>query len=390
MARAAVVPLFTNATQAFSVDTRTFSASSGTESLLTVLGYSALQNGGRFARPEQTNTTDEAVSAVGSRKGYGWAVVAYSTEAYTLLSGGTFGMTVSYSRASTILHADRTGDLTMMVYRISSTNVLLAELGRTTTSITCTTSAQTVVMNVTLAADVAFSVGDRIYVEFHFNNTGSAVSACNLQLRTIGSASTRWTSLPGYTIQYSRALSDSAPASDALARAFAGSRPLADSLSAVGDSLTRQYTGSRALADTLPSVGDSLARRFTGARALADTAPIADTIARTFSGSRALADNAPVIDSLGRAITFRRTLTDSSPASDSLARLQIANRALADSAPVSSEVLTRVASVNRPLADSAPVVDSLARRMTYARQILDSLSEGGGTTIRRVVLFPGD
>ena len=73
---------------------------------------------------------------------------------------------------------------------------------------------------------------------------------------------------PGIRTRYASTLSDSAPATDALARALVASRAVPDS-AAVGDALARLYTGSRAVADTAPAT-DSVTRQLIYSRAVLD------------------------------------------------------------------------------------------------------------------------
>jgi hypothetical protein len=171
---------------------------------------------------------------------------------------------------------------------------------------------------------------------------------------------------------FTRTLTDSAPASDAMARTLVQPRTLTDSAPA-SDSISRTLALPRAFTDGAPAA-DSITRgaqSFT--RTLTDSAPASDTMARTLVLPRTLTDSAPASDSVTRgAQSFTRTLTDSAPASDIMARTQVRVRTLADSAPAADSI-TRTLVLPRTLSDSAPATDSIARgAQSFTRTLTDS------------------
>lgn len=188
-----------------------------------------------------------------------------------------------------------------------------------------------------------------------------------------------------------RDVSDSAPATDATARALVTSRSLSDSAPAT-DSLAREQAAqSRTLNDSAPAT-DSTARgvgKFTTAtdsapatdttagdvvrqRLLSDAAGGTDALARDLTQTRTDSDDGGGTDALGRAGAYTRVPSDSAPATDTLGHGGVGQgRFASDSAPA-TDALTRDLTQARSLSDAAPAPDTLARSLTQARALTDA------------------
>lgn len=328
MPRAFPVPLYTIAAAQgapYSATQRALSTTSpgATDSTATVM-TGGITNDGGYLTPEGSATKGTAtVGAVGAVPvTAGWAVAINTTFAPTgdsvVLQSGTYTLPIRYSRPGGFLTGDMTGTITAVLMRVNSTlNTRLAEIGRGATTVTFTTTATNGSISITTAADTVLLAGEYLMLVLHLGYTG-ALTGDTMRLHTNSTAGVRISAGPTYTTQFARSVSDSAPSTDAI---------------------TRAYTGNRALSDATP-VTDALTRTATFPRTLADSTPIADAVTRLFTANRSLSDSATVADSLARRYTGFRALAD---------------------APV--------------------VTDLLTRRVIYARRIDDALSAGGGTTI---------
>lgn len=412
MARNFPVPLYTTATQfGASANQRLLSKTDpAAESTLTsmaagLVGASATAP----LNPEQETNTgggngDRDVPVAGKLRGQGWAFDVLTglqpvTADSVTVAAGTWTFPLHFSRPGGLLTGNVTVNfVTIVLHRINFVpnpnrtiqEDSLQEIGRATSgSFVVTTTEQSISLSVTGGAAI-FSPGQYLWIEVYVNRS-NPVANDSVHFHTQSASALRISAAPVFTVQYSRAMGDSAPAGDGLARHVTNARLLADTAAAVSDGLIRKATFPRGLADTAPAVGDGLGRLVAFNRALADSAPVSDSLSRQISTFRHLAESIPMSDGLRRVITANRALADSAPVvSDGLIRQYIANRVLADSGSV-NDAISRLAQYNRALQDAETVSDALARQVTYRRYMTEELSEGGGSVnYLRPFVLPSD
>lgn len=197
-------------------------------------------------------------------------------------------------------------------------------------------------------------------------------------------------------------LSDSAPATDSVARAVADARAPSDTGSGT-DAAARASVYARTPSDTgsgtdgtgggmvegrpISDTGggtDSLARATSpSARDLSDSAPATDTTEGHYVQPRDLSDSAPATDAVDRLLVLARALSDAGAGTDTIARALILDRSLSDAAPATDAAVRQASFTRAPGTDTAPATDTTVGETGPVRESTET--GGGSDTLTRAL-----
>lgn len=201
-----------------------------------------------------------------------------------------------------------------------------------------------------------------------------AVARSSAYARTAGDTAAATDSTTASVSRF-RAVSDAAPATDATARALTLPRPVSDT-GAGSDTAARGLVLARTPSDSAPATDGTAGSTGGGlGRSVSDAAPATDATSRALTLARARSDAAPATDGTARAVTLPRSLSDTAAATDATAAKTVTARAVPDSAPATDVTVGNVGR-SRAVADSAPATDGTTRARMLPRALADT---GAGT-----------
>jgi len=330
--------------------------------------------------------------------GVGWRDLTAESVEPISYAAGTWTLQFRVSKSGQTLPTDLDVRVIAIVYEVTSAGAWVKEIGRALTNPAGTvlsTAVLSMSASFTTASPTQIGAGSKLQVEIVLETVAAGsvltppAAGVDIALRCDGpvAESTSFTAVPTFTIRYARAPQDAAPASDALARKFTGTRSTVDTAPAV-DVLTRKATFPRATTDSAPA-SDVLTKVSLRSRATADTAPAADAVTRRTTQARSTTDTATAADALTRILVQVRATADSAPAADALTRLVTFRRATADTAPA-TDAVTRTAFRFRSTADSAPAADSLTRILIQVRNLTDNIGPSGAGGGGEAPVTPAD
>jgi hypothetical protein len=287
------------------------------------------------------------------------------------------------------LAADITVRVTVIVYRVTSAGVHVAEIGRATAPDTVlSTATLTLSPSFTTASPVTFNAGDRIQVEAYvtpitLGDPAAPAAAVNVNFvvdETSANNGASFTAIPTYDILYARSLATSGTGSPAANRRITAFRSFPTSMVATS-AMARTISAKRAAivtatgaATRVLQVGISraatgmgtaaLVRRITAARSFATSGVGTAAMARRITAARSFAITAIGGAVYGRALIFARSFARTALGSPSMARRIIAARSFATSTTGSANRILRVGAVRAATAIGTP---TMARRITTTR-----------------------
>lgn len=167
-----------------------------------------------------------------------------------------------------------------------------------------------------------------------------------------------------------RATSESAAASDSCVASVGRVRAVGETAAAT-DVTNASGTRQRAVSET-GGGSDSLARSSTRSRAQSETAAATDGNAWASGKARAQSESAPATDTNTRQSSRARAITETAAATDAAVRTESTSRGLTETA-AATDTAARSSARSRSISDSAPAVDSTAA--STAGQLARSTSE---------------
>ncbi len=269
--------------------------------------------------PNAVSSTQVALPAVGAAQAnVGWRdPVAENSSEPVRYDAGTWSTQWKTSKSGQTLATDIVVRLTWIVYEVTSSGGFVKEIGRSSVdqAITAGNPTPTPASSFSPGA-VDLGANNRAHAEAYvqtldtLGSVAAPAAAVDVHLHTDGSANNNNLSMrtPAYVILFRRSLTDTAGASDVVARAAVVARSVLDAAPA-SDTVPRTARLPRSVSDTA-SATDAVERVAARPRAVSDTAAASDVVARAVVGVRAVTDSAPAFDLADRIINYVRNVTD--------------------------------------------------------------------------------
>jgi hypothetical protein len=191
---------------------------------------------------------------------------------------------------------------------------------------------------------------------------------------------------PALNTAWTATVSDTVgPATDSVARVFAGIRALTDTVGPATD--TTQLGSGRAVVDTVGPATDSVARQFAITTLVSDTVgPAADAApVRVFQGFRAPSETVgPASDTLSRVGAFFRAISDTvGPASDTVAVIKSKLVNISDTLTAATDAVVRLFTGFRTPSDTVgPTSDTSTAQHATSRSASDTVGPASDSTAR--------
>lgn len=177
----------------------------------------------------------------------------------------------------------------------------------------------------------------------------------------------------GGPVTLNRTMSDTAAATDAMAKGSTYVRSFGDTAAAT-DASTRIVLRVRTFGDTAVATDAITRGPMLMIRSMSDTAPATDTMSKSTTRTRTMTDTAAATEAMSRTVVRNRTISDAAPTADAMVKsLTTQNRIIGDSAPT-TDALTRSISLTRTFSDSAPATDANTVSFARTRSLSDSAS----------------
>lgn len=171
----------------------------------------------------------------------------------------------------------------------------------------------------------------------------------------------------GRDVDFTRALVDAFTGSDAVAKLGAYTRSVADS-TGLSDAVARIQGWVRSVSDA-GTYSDAVGRLLGMSRSVADAGSFSDVVATDKVLFRAISDALSAADAIKKSLSFK--IVDSLTSSDAVQRSVGLYRALTDSSTY-SDALAKTGAFTRSVADSATSSDAVARVVGIYRAVTDS------------------
>lgn len=299
----------------------------------------------------------------------------------------TIQVTLRVRRSGQAIEVDQNSDVTVILYRVSSTGTHLAELGRATIRFTWTTTAVDQVVPVPVAA-TEFNADDRLQVEVYVvtltaaTNLVAAPAVATDLIIQVGASTDSRTPGINYFIRYSRSDSVNGPATAAFSRRVVGSR----SFSVSGPStvaFSRLIAGARSF-----SVNGAATVAFTRRLLLLRPTSVSGVatvdFARSLVLARFLSVSGPSTVSTMRSIVASRSYSVSGAATAVFSRQLLLARSMSVTGTATA-AFSRFIAYLRSYSVNGPATVDFARSIVLSR-FTSATGVGAAQSARSIVL----